>query len=617
MKLSLIPLKTLIPLLFSVFSLLITSVFVVHDITQSSRQMHEEYLNNVTQIMSTLQGTINHLLAQNDLQGAHEIMNQYATDLSIETLGLLNSNNQVIFSNQLQDIDRRAETLLTPQHLRMVANAIKHQTGIIEFDSTDSYVLAAAEVTLDNQAGTLRPNRTGVLYLSYDLSRIMAAKRSRLYNDMRISLLTIVLLTAVLWYIFHLILSRRVESLLASTRALARGDLSHRVCLTGRDELSEIARALNHMAIQLEHDRHSLETSQKRLRTILDNVIDGIVTISPNGIIQDFNPAAEHIFGQTRANVIGHNIKMLMPEPFHSAHDGYLQNYLESGQRKIIGFLREVEGQRADGSTFPLELWVTEIWLDHERLFIGMVRDISERREVTRLKNEFVANVSHELRTPLTSINGSLKLMRNGVLGEVGEQAKAMLDIAEKNSDRLILLINDLLDIEKIESGNMDFDFTEVDLATLLQEAIEANRGYADSLSVNYLLHSPLPTAIIQGDQHRLLQVMANLLTNACKFSSSHATVELSLQLADNNTAEICVEDHGCGIPDEFHPRIFQKFAQADGSSSRHHGGTGLGLSISKAIVERHGGNIRFESAAKLGTRFYITLPIFNSHASP
>lgn len=617
MKLSLIPLKTLIPLLFSVFSLLITSVFVVHDITQSSRQMHEEYLNNVTQIMSTLQGTINHLLAQNDLQGAHEIMNQYATDLSIETLGLLNSSNQVIFSNQLQDIDRRAETLLTPQHLRMVANAIKHQTGIIEFDSTDSYVLAAAVVTLDNQASTLQPNRTGALYLSYDLSRVMAAKRSRLYNDMRISLLTIVLLTAVLWYIFHLILSRRVESLLASTRALARGDLSHRVCLTGRDELSEIARALNHMAIQLEHDRHSLETSQKRLSTILDNVIDGIVTISPNGIIQDFNPAAEHIFGQTRANVIGHNIKMLMPEPFHSAHDGYLQNYLESGQRKIIGFLREVEGQRADGSTFPLELWVTEIWLDHERLFIGMVRDISERREVTRLKNEFVANVSHELRTPLTSINGSLKLMRNGVLGEVGEQAKAMLDIAEKNSDRLILLINDLLDIEKIESGNMDFDFTEVDLATLLQEAIEANRGYADSLSVNYLLHSPLPTAIIQGDQHRLLQVMANLLTNACKFSSSHATVELSLQLADNNTAEICVEDHGCGIPDEFHPRIFQKFSQADGSSSRHHGGTGLGLSISKAIVERHGGNIRFESAAKLGTRFYITLPIFNSHASP
>lgn len=605
-----LPLKQLIPLMFVGFSLMITLVFTLHDIKQSNDLIRDEQQQKVMQTMSTLQAILNHRLVRNDLQGASEIVTQYATDLSVKQLILIDEHQRIVLSTHRAMLDRQLDLRAAPALQRLLSQALQSQAGTLLPDDQASRIQAIYPIELGHSAGELRPSRLGALYIDYDFGHVLLSKRSQLYNDLAVTMLAVVLLSALLWYILHIVLTRRVETLLNDTRHLAGGNLAHRSQLTGNDELSEISQAFNHMVCQLESDRHTIASSQKRLSNILDNVIDGIITIDPAGTIQDFNPAAEKIFLHARDNVIGKNIKLLMPEPFQSAHDGYMQNYLNTGHRRIIGFLREVEGLRADGSTFPLELWVTEIWLDQQRLFIGMVRDITERRVVARLKNEFVANVSHELRTPLTSINGSLRLVRSGVMGEVSAQAMGMLDIAEKNSERLILLINDLLDIEKIESGKMDFHFAPVSLAQLLTEAIATNHGYADNLGIRYHLQTPLPDCLIQGDSHRLHQVMSNLLSNACKFSPKGGTVEISLDCSANHQAMICVTDHGSGIPLEFQDRVFQKFAQADGSSSRHHGGTGLGLSITKAIIEHHGGQVGFESTPGEGTRFYVTLPM-------
>ncbi len=471
--------------------------------------------------------------------------------------------------------------------------------------------------------------------------------------------------------------------------------------------------------------------SESRSQTIVDHVLDGIITIDEQGLVESFNKAAERIFGYAAAEVIGNNVKMLMPEPYHGEHDGYLRNYVTSGVRKIIGIGREVAGRRKDGSVFPMDLAVTEMFLGNRRLFSGIVRDITERKEASRevrrfkdvldntldmifmfdpdtlrlvyvnkgaiemlgygreellgmriweikphrqehvyrshiaplllgdkpwlnyeslhlckdgrelpvevflqlieeeggkrlfvaisrdlterrkidkMKSEFISTVSHELRTPLTSIRGSLGLVRGGVAGELPEQAKSMIEIAYNNSERLVRLINDILDMEKIESGKMHFDFKPLDLMPLVEQAIEANRAYGEQHQVRFVLGERLPDAKVNVDADRLAQVLANFLSNAAKYSHAGEAVEVAVKAA-GELVRVEVSDHGSGIPEEFRSRIFQKFSQADSSDTKQKGGTGLGLSISKAIVEKMGGIIGFDSTPERGTTFFFELP--------
>ena len=351
-----------------------------------------------------------------------------------------------------------------------------------------------------------------------------------------------------------------------------------------------------------------LRASETRIRAVLDNVLDGIITINEQGTVESFNLAAEQIFGYVPGEVVGKNIKMLMPEPYHAGHDGYLANYMGGGAAKVIGIGREVTGRRKDGSIFPMDLAVSEMTLGERRLFTGIVRDITERKKVDRLKNEFVSTVSHELRTPLTSIRGALGLIAGGVAGEIPAQAKGLVDIAHNNCERLVRLINDILDIEKIESGKLVFDFHPVEIMRLMKEALEANLAYAEQFGVQYTLDGDLSGVKTLADNDRLMQVMANLLSNAAKFSPINGVVAVSVA-RHGREIRICVTDHGPGIPEEFHHRIFQKFAQADASDTRQKGGTVLGLNISKAIIEKHGGEIGFETQSGVGTTFYFDLP--------
>ncbi len=352
----------------------------------------------------------------------------------------------------------------------------------------------------------------------------------------------------------------------------------------------------------------SLKASENRVRAIVDNIFDGIITINDRGIIQSINPATEEIFGYPASQLIARNIKMLTPEPHRSAHDGYIQNYLNTGEAKIIGIGREVEGQRADGSTFPMELEIAELWVAGERLFLGIVRDITERKKADQAKSDFVSTVSHELRTPLTSIKGSLGLIRSGSVGQLPEKLESMLEIAYNNSDRLVLLINDILDMDKINAGKMDFQMLPMEVISLIDDAIEANKGYGEEYGVSFVRLGLEEPALVLGDKDRLMQVMSNLMSNAAKFSPEGETVELSVSRRQD-LIRVAVRDKGPGVSDEFKADIFEKFSQADSSDTRQKGGTGLGLSITKAIVKRHGGTIGFDSRAGSGATFYIDLP--------
>jgi PAS domain S-box-containing protein len=359
---------------------------------------------------------------------------------------------------------------------------------------------------------------------------------------------------------------------------------------------------------ELSSSVQKLADSEGRVRAIIENIVDGIITIDDRGIIQSINPAASHIFQYPTDQMIGKNVKFLAAEPHRAAHDNYLRNYRATGDSSIIGVGREVEGLRRDGTTFPMQLEIAEIQFQSERLFLGVVRDVSKQKEVDRLKAEFVSTVSHELRTPLTSIRGSLGMIESGSLTDP-DQLSTMVGLASKNTERLINLVNDLLDMEKLQANKMELIMVDIDVRELVENSIELNKPYADEFDVGLRLASGSGDAIVVGDADRLTQVMSNLLSNAAKFSQKDSVVEIRID-HQGEFVRVGVQDQGSGIPVEFHEHIFERFSQGDSSDSRKKGGTGLGLSISRAIIVKHGGTIDFESEAGQGSTFHFDLPV-------
>jgi signal transduction histidine kinase len=246
----------------------------------------------------------------------------------------------------------------------------------------------------------------------------------------------------------------------------------------------------------------------------------------------------------------------------------------------------------------------------------GLRGQIQEHEHLEQQKDEFISVVSHELRTPLTSIHGALNLLVEGKAGELPPDARRFLEIAYRNSGRVVRLVNEILDVQTIESGGIALELRPVEVRQLLAEAVEANHAYAARFDVGIALDDPSSPLFVLADPDRLLQVLANLLCNAARFSPPGETVGVRAERLPG-LVRVCVSDRGPGIPDAFRARIFEKFAQGDPSTPPWREGTGLGLSISKAIVERLGGRIGFESELGRGTTFHFELPEWSGQPTP
>lgn len=353
---------------------------------------------------------------------------------------------------------------------------------------------------------------------------------------------------------------------------------------------------------------HRAQDLAARQEAIFDSANDGMIVLNPSGSIESLNPAAASMFGVAPESLLRRDIGSL----FEIAPDrGQIETFLRRLVAKRTAHptqTQEFVGRRSDGASFPLEVSVSPVHLADETLFLSVIRDISERREVEQMKSEFVATVSHELRTPLTSIAGSLGLISGGAAGDVSPKVARLIAIAHSNAARLVRLINDILDIEKIEAGRMPFDVQPLALRPILDEAVQQMSGFAREYDVAVQIEHFQPDAAVLADEDRLMQVVLNLLSNAIKFSPRGENVIVRVTALDRRH-RISVIDRGAGIPDAFRDRIFGKFAQADASDSREKGGTGLGLSIVREIVFRLGGSVGFESEEGKGTAFHVDLP--------
>lgn len=365
---------------------------------------------------------------------------------------------------------------------------------------------------------------------------------------------------------------------------------------------------------RLQHSERLHRDQATRLATLFDSVEDAIVTINASGTIESWNRGAQHLFGYAAEDIVGKDVRLLMPEPHASADPSTLLRFVQPGERTQGSRRIEMEGRHGSGRTIPIEVSVREMIIDGERLYGAVMHDISVRREVERMKSEFVSTISHELRTPLTSIAGSLALISGGAAGETPPKIARLVGIARQNSERLIRLINDILDLEKAEAGKLDFQLTVRPLRAEVAAVAEFNRGFAQGLGVAIELEDG-DDADVLIDSDRLTQVLTNLISNAAKFSPPGGTVRISID-RETRGMRVTVSDNGPGIPAEFCARIFQKFAQADASDSRVKGGTGLGLSIAKTITEKLGGHIGFDTVPGRGTSFYIVLPVHTAASS-
>ncbi|WP_293610547.1 PAS domain S-box protein [Ponticaulis sp.] len=368
------------------------------------------------------------------------------------------------------------------------------------------------------------------------------------------------------------------------------------------DEIGDMSVAFRDLMNELARER-----MQKQ--KFFQHAVDAFAMIDRNGIIQSVNPACEELFGYSEEELLGQNVKMLMPMPYSGEHDQYLANYQRTGKAKIIGIGRDVEATHKDGSTFPISLSISQFYQNGQVYYCGSMRDISNRKQMERMKDEFVSTVNHELRTPLTSIFGSLDLLRRMSEGKLDERCERLITLAHEGCSRLTNLVNDILDLEKIAAGKMEYHLQTLSAQELVEDVVRRHETLADRFGVRFLVQHFCEDQTVTVDANRFNQASVNLLSNAAKFSPDGGVVSIWTEANADKFIRICVRDEGPGIPDNFKTRIFEKFAQADGSNQRKTQGTGLGLNITKTIIEAFGGKIAFETEIDKGTTFYFDLP--------
>jgi PAS domain S-box-containing protein len=382
---------------------------------------------------------------------------------------------------------------------------------------------------------------------------------------------------------------------------------------------AEIQAQLGEQLDSLLDAHREVQAYGRKLSLFSERAPIAVFEVDPRATILDMNPAAQNLFGYASPEMVGRNIiTMLLAGDDRSRTEAWWAEFIAAGKPAT---LVAENCMRRDGLALACEWTMTPLVNDEGQVssIVLQGRDITQQRAAERVRSEFTSTLSHELRTPLTSILGSLSLLRSGALGDVPKEQDEIVEIAERNGKRLLDLINEVLDIEKIESGRLSLEPEPIELDELLRESVRLNQGFADRFHVRLALaeemRGSVPPVTVRADRKRLMQVMTNLLSNAAKFSPPSGSVDVSVTLGEG-MVRVGVADRGPGIPEAFRNRIFGRFAQADSTDSRIKGGTGLGLAISKRLIEMMQGRVGFEDREGGGTIFFFELPVMRAGAA-
>lgn len=373
-----------------------------------------------------------------------------------------------------------------------------------------------------------------------------------------------------------------------------------------------------YLVLRYRASSRSLEDREHRLRVLVDTVIDGVMIIDAKGTVQEYNPACQQLFGYRSEEVIGQNVKMLMPSPYRDEHDEYLHRYRATGNKRIIGIGREVEGRRKDGTSFPMELSVGEARPDGQQVFVGIVRDITERKSAEQLlriakeqaesashaKSQFLANISHEIRTPMNAVIGYTQLIENDP--ELPENYRRPLRAIHSAGNHLISLIDDVLDLSKIEAGAMELHIRNFDLDDLTEDVSEMFAIRCEQKGLSWQTELQIMEPAVHADDQKLRQILINLLGNSVKFTDQ-GQVSLTIKQSGQRYT-FSVLDTGPGVNQDAQERIFEPFQQAEEGEVK--GGTGLGLAITKRYIELMGGILSLESSLGKGSCFRFELEL-------
>ena len=373
-----------------------------------------------------------------------------------------------------------------------------------------------------------------------------------------------------------------------------------------------------YLVLRYRASTRSLEDREQRLRALVGTAVDGVMIINANGSVQEYNPACEQLFGYRADEVIGQNVKMLMPPPYREEHDEYLHRYRATGNKRIIGIGREVEGRRKDGTTFPMELSVGEARPGGKQVFVGIIRDITARKSAeqslriakeqaesaSHAKSQFLANMSHEIRTPMNAVLGYTQLIENDP--ELPESYRRPLRAIHSAGNHLISLIDDILDLSKIEAGAMELDTMDFDLDDLTEDISEMFAIRCEQKGLLWQADVQIGERAVHADDRKLRQILINLLGNSVKFTD-RGRVSLVVEQSGRHYT-FSVSDTGPGINKDAQQRIFEPFQQAEEGEAK--GGTGLGLAITRRHIELMGGSLRLESTPGEGSCFSFELEL-------
>jgi PAS domain S-box-containing protein len=378
-----------------------------------------------------------------------------------------------------------------------------------------------------------------------------------------------------------------------------------------------------YLVLRYRASSRSLEDREQRLHALVSTAVDGVMIIDASGTVQEYNPACERLFGYHADEVVGRNVKMLMPSPYRDEHDEYLQRYRTTGNKRIIGIGREVEGRRKDGTTFPMELSVGEARPGGQQVFVGIIRDITERKlaeqslriakeqaeSASHAKSQFLANMSHEIRTPMNAVLGYTQLIETDQ--DLPEKYRRPLKAIHSAGNHLISLIDDILDLSKIEAGAMGLDTRDFDLGDLTEDVSGIFAIRCEQKGLHWQVNVHIEDRAVHADDRKLRQILINLLGNSVKFTD-RGQVSLTVEQVDGRYV-FSVEDTGPGISEEAQKRIFEPFQQAEEGEAK--GGTGLGLAITRRHIELMGGSLSLESTPGEGScfRFELELPAAES----